>query len=345
MNIIKTMIWSALVLVLTAAVPGWAQVRHDSAIFMVDVSGTMSDAKQVPLEKKLVQDMNARFPSYVKSGGLMTFGHKEGPQMNWWYPVGKWDKARFDAAAAKIVDGNGTTPIGSALEEVRDKISKSEGKTALIIMSDGKNNGWVNSVKMAKKVKNEFGDKICIFTILYGDDKKGGQLLADIALAGQCGMGSLGPDLKSSEEVQYLVDYIFPRTGTKVAPPTAKLKPRLALVELNDTHFDFDSAKLTPAGITVLDENIKILKSNPEVNILIAGYASASGTDEYNQKLSEKRATSVKDYLVSKGIGADRLMKIGYGESRPATYEPYPEDLESEAAKSNMRVLFTVIVK
>jgi outer membrane protein OmpA-like peptidoglycan-associated protein len=82
------------------------------------------------------------------------------------------------------------------------------------------------------------------------------------------------------------------------------------------------------------------------MKIRIAGYASASGTKEYNQKLSERRATSVKNYLVQEGgIAQDRLSIIGYGDTRPAEYEPVPSDIYSEAAKANMRVLFEVIVK
>jgi outer membrane protein OmpA-like peptidoglycan-associated protein len=88
------------------------------------------------------------------------------------------------------------------------------------------------------------------------------------------------------------------------------------------------------------------LKDNPGTNVRVAGYSSASGTEEYNQKLSERRAKTVEDYLIKEGgITPERLTKIGYGETRPATYEPIPSDINSKAAKSNMRVLFEVIVK
>lgn len=355
-NKIRTVIWLGLVLVLATAVSGWAQVRHDSVLFVADVSMSMSQDKYVRLEKKLIQDMNARFPSYVKSAGLLTFGHRKEPrmepQMNWWFPVGTWDRASFGAAAGKIVKATGHSPIGDSLDEAAEQLTKSEGITALILISDGRGNGWTNSVKKAQHIKNDFGDKVCIFTIVYGTDTKGTQLMADIAWAGGCGIGLFGSDLTSSQQVQSLVDYIFPPVSVppakvvELAPPVRKLQPKLVLIELSDAHFDFDSSKITPAGITILDKNIRILKANPNLNILIAGYASASGTEEYNQKLSERRATAVRDYLINNGgIAPERLQQIGYGESRRATYEPYPDDLESEAAKSNMRVLFTIIVK
>jgi Outer membrane protein and related peptidoglycan-associated (lipo)proteins len=62
--------------------------------------------------------------------------------------------------------------------------------------------------------------------------------------------------------------------------------------------------------------------------------------------LSERRAAAVKTYLIDEGgIASDRLDTIGYGETRPAVYEAKPSDLESKAAKANMRVLFEVIVQ
>jgi outer membrane protein OmpA-like peptidoglycan-associated protein len=118
------------------------------------------------------------------------------------------------------------------------------------------------------------------------------------------------------------------------------------LISLEDSHFSHDSSALSEDGKTILNYNAKILKENPKMNIRVAGYASASGTNEYNQKLSEQRATVVKNYLVKEGgIAENRLTKIGYGETRPAEYEPVPSDIYSEAAKANQRVLFEVIVK
>ena len=126
--------------------------------------------------------------------------------------------------------------------------------------------------------------------------------------------------------------------------PAPKIVPAV-LISLEDSHFDFDSAALNENGKTILNYNARILKDSPAMKIRIAGYTSASGTKEYNQKLSERRATSVKNYLVKEGVAPERLTKVGYGETRPAEYEPVPSDIYSEAAKANQRVLFEVIVK
>ena len=130
---------------------------------------------------------------------------------------------------------------------------------------------------------------------------------------------------------------------TALAAP--KIVPAV-LITLEDSHFLYDNAEITENGKTILNLNAKVLKENPKMKIRIAGYASASGTEEYNQKLSEKRATAVKEYLVKAGeIDRNRLTKIGYGETRPAEFEAVPSDIYSEEAKANMRVLFEIIVK
>jgi outer membrane protein OmpA-like peptidoglycan-associated protein len=128
--------------------------------------------------------------------------------------------------------------------------------------------------------------------------------------------------------------------------PVPAPKAEVKFIVLEDAHFDFDQSTLTKEGEEILKRNIQVMKENPGTNVRVAGYTSASGTEDYNQKLSERRAKTVEDYLIKEGgIAPERLTKIGYGEDRPATYEPIPADINSKAAKSNMRVLFEVIVK
>ena len=137
-----------------------------------------------------------------------------------------------------------------------------------------------------------------------------------------------------------------PKVEEKVVALAAEPKEKIIILALEDTHFEFDKAILTKEAQVILKRNIQILKANPKVKVRIAGYTSASGTESYNQSLSERRANAVKEYLTKEGVIApDRLSTIGYGETRPAMYEAAPKDLYSPAAKANMRVLFEIIVE
>ena len=135
-----------------------------------------------------------------------------------------------------------------------------------------------------------------------------------------------------------------PKVEEKVAE--AATEPKIIILAFEDIHFDFDKSTLKPEAQVILKRNIQLLKDNPKARVRIAGYTSASGTEEYNQKLSERRAKAVEDYLISEGIIApDRLSTIGYGKTDPAMYEAAPKELYSKAAKANMRVLFQIVVK
>ncbi len=84
-----------------------------------------------------------------------------------------------------------------------------------------------------------------------------------------------------------------------------------------DVHFDFDRYSLRPEATRTLDEAIATLQANPELNIEVEGHTCNIGTAEYNLALGERRANAVRDYLTSRGIGANRLRTVSYGEERP----------------------------
>lgn len=83
-------------------------------------------------------------------------------------------------------------------------------------------------------------------------------------------------------------------------------------------HFEFDRWNIREISFPILDDVAEVLNRNPQITLVrIEGHTDSIGSDAYNQKLSERRAASVKKYLVGKGIDANRLTTVGYGESRP----------------------------
>jgi OmpA-OmpF porin, OOP family len=116
------------------------------------------------------------------------------------------------------------------------------------------------------------------------------------------------------------------------AAPAATPKPAAEKITLAaDALFDFDKATLRPEGKKSLDELAAKAKGiNLEV-IIAVGHADRIGDDKYNQKLSEKRSASVKDYLVSKGIEANRIYAEGKGEKQPVTGDKCKGDKKTKA--------------
>ncbi len=84
--------------------------------------------------------------------------------------------------------------------------------------------------------------------------------------------------------------------------------------ELRPVHFDFNSSAIRPGEARILDKNAEWLRVNSSVFIAIDGGADQRGSVSYNQSLSERRARAVKDYLVARGVLADRIVVVGDGE-------------------------------
>lgn len=103
--------------------------------------------------------------------------------------------------------------------------------------------------------------------------------------------------------------------------------------ELQGVSFKVGSAELVPSTLATLDKTIAGLKKNAKAKVEIEGHTSSEGGEEYNQKLSEDRANSVRDYMIRKGISKDRVTAVGYGYSRPKA----SNDTE-EGRKQNRRI-------
>jgi OOP family OmpA-OmpF porin len=99
-------------------------------------------------------------------------------------------------------------------------------------------------------------------------------------------------------------------------PPPAPPKPR-ELFTLKGVLFEFDKSTLTKGAKDTLGIAVRYLKDHGDVRVEIQGHTDSKGSDEYNMKLGERRAESVKAYLGTQGISADRVTTRSFGESQP----------------------------
>ena len=107
-----------------------------------------------------------------------------------------------------------------------------------------------------------------------------------------------------------------------------------------DVQFEFDRANLQPAATRILDDVVDAMQENPDLGIQIEGHTCNIGTAEYNLALGDRRANSVREYLVGRGIDGSRLSTVSYGEERPA------HDNSEEATRQlNRRAVLVVQVQ
>jgi OmpA-OmpF porin, OOP family len=205
-----------------------------------------------------------------------------------------------------------------------------KGKTAIIMVTDGLANKGGDPVKEAQALQSKYPG-ICFHVISLAqqpDDAQGAKINQQISQIGKCSSLVEVTQLAGNKANQekWVKDVFYEDVAEKVAAPAPPPPPPPPVVPapaptkkivLRGINFDFDKANIKPEFTPVLDEGVDILKANPDVKVVIAGYTDSTGAAEYNQKLSERRAQSVLDYFASKGIAKNRMQAVGYGAKNP----------------------------
>lgn len=123
--------------------------------------------------------------------------------------------------------------------------------------------------------------------------------------------------------------------GTKVDNKGCPLK---AVYELKGVNFELNKATLAAGSSVVLDKVVTVMKRYPDLVVEIGGHTDNSGDYAYNVDLSQRRAESVRDYLISQGVKADNLKAKGYGPDKPVA-----SNNTKEGRANNRRVELTVL--
>ncbi|MCM2314923.1 MAG: OmpA family protein [Thermoanaerobaculia bacterium] len=114
---------------------------------------------------------------------------------------------------------------------------------------------------------------------------------------------------------------------------TRTAEDQIDLAIKNEILFDVDSATLRPRAKTTLEEIAEVFREYPDTNLRVEGHADSTGSDAHNQRLSDRRAESVSNYLVMQGVSGARIDAIGFGES-----EPRASNATAEGRQLNRRV-------
>ena len=142
--------------------------------------------------------------------------------------------------------------------------------------------------------------------------------------------GSFEKELTPGVEYMFLATckgFLNHKEDLKVVPMTDSheyvlqfpLASITAPVLIDNIFYDFNKATLRPESQTALDELVKLLNENPNVTIELSSHCDYKGSSAYNKLLAQRRAESVVNYLVDKGIARDRLSPVGYGKEKPKT--------------------------
>jgi outer membrane protein OmpA-like peptidoglycan-associated protein len=114
-------------------------------------------------------------------------------------------------------------------------------------------------------------------------------------------------------------------------------------VVLNDIYFEFDKSHITEQGAKELDKLVKVMNDHPNMVIFVKSHTDTKGSDKYNQRLSEQRAQSTVQYVISKGIKQERITGKGFGESEPKV--DCKDNCTEEEDAQNRRSEFVIVKK
>jgi outer membrane protein OmpA-like peptidoglycan-associated protein len=129
------------------------------------------------------------------------------------------------------------------------------------------------------------------------------------------------------------------RVTAAAPPPEPAPEPPVARrIVLRGVNFAFDSSELSPEALVILQAAVEALGDSPSTRVEVAGHTDSTGTETYNQGLSERRARSVAEYLSNNGIDRSQLTVVGYGETRPVA-----DNSNEDGRAQNRRVELNVL--
>src|SRR5271168_3737378 len=147
--------------------------------------------------------------------------------------------------------------------------------------------------------------------VIYDNSRKGPPNSSGKAWTGAG--GAVAGALIGGLAGHFICDPLVPPPPPPPPPPPAPAQHEKLV--LRGVHFDFNKSNIRAGDAAILDEAVGILQSHPDVNIYVDGYCDAIGSEEYNLKLSQRRADSVAKYLEDHGIASSRLIPRGFGKT------------------------------
>jgi OOP family OmpA-OmpF porin len=199
-------------------------LKHDNFLVILDGSSSMEEMfnenQKFDIAKEFVGRMNQALPEMGQVGGLRSFGHKpsvSGDPTMMLYGMEAYTTQGFASGLAKLSGSGGNSPLYRALGAALGDIEGQSGKTALLIVSDGKKMS-PKTAATAQALKDKFGDMLCIYPVIVGDDKEGQALMQSLSDLGGCGFVTEASSTLSSAEMVSFVKNVFLTEAPKFVP-------------------------------------------------------------------------------------------------------------------------------
>lgn len=194
---------------------GHYRQKVDNLLIILDASGSMTESyngqPKISLAKETISNMNKTIPDLAMVSGLRAFGNIKYPVVTenvLVYGPAIYSTTGLEEGLKYVKRAGGHTPLAAAISYGTEDLKTALGKIAVIIFSDAKEVGG-KPVMAAKDMKNQLGDRVCIYTVLIGDSPQGKKIMDQIAQAGTCGCAVSADQLGSSQCMADFVKRVF----------------------------------------------------------------------------------------------------------------------------------------
>ncbi len=323
--------------------------KVDTFIVVLDTASSMEATYRKRLEAERAQEtvsrLNQMIPPLDVRAGLLAFESGSclsceeavvlyGPAL---YKREDFAAALADHSTAERAKHHGS--MGGSPAASRQILQGNPGRVAVIVVSSSENILHGRAYKTVQKLRGALGDRLCIYPILMDRDCDGRVVTDMIVKVGGCGFAVNADEIAAPDAMSRYVQEVllWPPAGPAAAAAygapdsdgdgvvdsrdKCPNTPRSAKVNADGcwqlSGIYFDSGQAVIKNPKVLDEALAILKTNPVLTGEVQGHTDSTAAAEYNQKLSEARARSVRDYFIKQGIAPGRIRAVGFGETRP----------------------------
>lgn len=298
------------------------QPKVNAFVMILDASSSMGEdyngIEKFTLGRGILANFNQVMPDFPIKTELRSFGHRLDVSIDdtiALYGLRDYSRRGVADALTRIVPG-GPSPMEASLKSAGYDLRNTDGKIAMLIVSDGKDMEK-GPLDAAYNLRMQFGDRLCIYTVLVGNDRSGESLMKSLSETTGCGQTVVADNIESESEMAgFVANVLLKKTDSWI---------------FRDVKFDSDKDTLLASSYPTLDRIVQILKDHPGLAVEIQGHTDSTASESHNLSLSQRRAQSVMKYLVSKGIAANRLTAKGYGKTKPI------DTNETEAGKANNR--------
>ena len=290
----------------------------DNAIFMFDGSSSMGEmfkdtnTPKVKILKDFLRERNTYFPDLGYNFGLYEYA----PKFKEVYAVQPYDRQSFASAINQLpAEASGPTLLEQGLEKIEPVLQGLSGRTVVFLISDGTYSTYKGSKFPVLKAQ-EYADKynVCFNIIGTADTKEAENFLQELASVNQCSRVIPFETYISRPEYNSGALYVV-KSGTEMVTLSDQ---KVVGLKTDNILFAWDASDIDPAYHQELNEIGSFMQSHPQAFARIDGYADNTGTEDYNLRLSRRRADSVASYLANRfSIAAERLVILWYGQANP----------------------------